>query len=116
MAWSITSGPMPSPGITATRADASAAFPRNSYRPVPCEPDSFLLKRGETSRPEQRLNMDRSREPGEDRRAGGRHVALAAAIFCCAGLGMVNGCSTTKHAQGDPLIGEHKGIISPVPP
>lgn len=38
------------------------------------------------------------------------------AIFGCVGLVTVNGCSSVKHTHGDPLIGEHKGNIAPVPP
>src|SRR5262249_3075990 len=109
----------PSPAITAIRADAIAAFLQNFYSGITRRTDSFLLKRGEASRPGQRLNMVRPRKPGEDRLAGRRYAALVALFFSLAGFALVNGCASSTHAQGDPLVGEQKGtqpINPPTPP
>jgi hypothetical protein len=60
--------------------------------------------------------MVRPRKPGEDRLAGRRYAALVALFFSVASFALMNGCASTNHAQGDPLVGEQKGTQPVNPP
>jgi hypothetical protein len=98
--------------MTAIRTDAIAANPWIFYRFGAYEADSFLLKRGETSRPGHQVNMVRSNQPGKGRRAGRQYAVLAMA--CCS-FALLNGCAATNQAQHDPLLGDPKGVAPAVP-
>src|SRR2546422_1026848 len=63
MAWAMTSGPMPSPPMTAMRKAAIARFLQIDYRSPGLFTDYFLLEKVSFSRPGKRADMENCRKP-----------------------------------------------------
>src|SRR5262245_61037305 len=116
MACLITSGPMPSPPITAIRKAAIARNPRLRYASAS---SLFSQREGqveESSQPSRRVKMLKQRSgigdqgPGtRDQRSGApkRNPVRGALLLCAlvSALFLVVGCTTNSEFASDPLLG-----------
>src|SRR5215469_17029118 len=97
----MTSGPMPSPPITAMRKAAIAGDLQIFYSPVAASADLKILTKSQSRRRGKRVNMERTREAGKKQEEGIAALITSACLPLFLGtLPLLGGCSTWQKLTG----------------